>query len=621
MNETRPKWRDSLTLAALGVVYGDIGTSPLYTMNVVFSNDSGLEVSYTNVLGLLSLIFWSLLLVVTLKYMMFVLKADHEGDGGVIALATLLGYGRSMSRSHWLLLGVVASTLLIGDSLLTPAISVLSAMQGLELVSPRLEAYVPELTVVILLLLFTVQRRGTAAIGGLFGPIMAMWYLMLGVTGFTWILDMPTVLQAMNPLHALAFLSNDGWSTFLILGLVFLVVTGSEALYADLGHFGITPIRRTWWYLVWPALTLNYFGQGALLLSHPQHPVNVFFALTPHLLLVPMILFATLATVIASQAVITGAFSLFKQLAELGYFPHLQLKHTSAAQAGRIYVPAANWLMLGGTLLLVFLFQSPEALAGAYGLAIGGVSLITSILFLRYYRVTLGRSTLRASALGALFIGVDGAFLVALLSKLMSGALIIFVICGLLLIVMLTWHWGQRQIDEERLRVSPGIDEFLADEAVATAERTIGTALFLTKDPIGTPLSLLQNFRHNHVLHRENYLVIIEAQDRPRVPLEEKLTVTKLGRGFFSVTFRTGYMELPKFAIIRTLIEQSGYPMATDRLSVFASHTRITPNVSSGLAAWRARLFTVMTRNSPSMAMRLEIPEDELIEIGIPFDL
>jgi KUP system potassium uptake protein len=620
-SDVRWRWRSPLALTALGVVYGDIGTSPIYTMNVVFSRNSGIAVTDVNVLGVLSLIFWSLLLVVTIKYMALVLKASHEGDGGVIALATLLGRSVRRRRRRWLLAGVAASALLIADGMLTPAISVLSAVQGLELISPRLLDLVPVLTAAILVLLFAVQRRGTAVIGGLFGPLMLAWFACIAVIGLLWVLRMPTVTRAMSPTYALHFLSSGGWSAFFVLGSVFLVVTGSEALYADLGHFGLAPIRRTWFWLVWPALVLNYFGQGALLLSHPHHPGNTFFALVPPHLLAPLILLSTLATLIAAQAIITGSYSLLKQLAELGYLPHLRLRHTSALQSGRIYVAAANWLLLGGTLLLVLLFRSSDELASAYGLAIGGVTLITSVLFLRYFRQVLGRSRLATAGLGVLFLAVDGAFLAALLAKLLSGALVIFLISALLLGIMLTWRWGQERVRRQRRRLSPPVKAFVRGETAAAAARVPGNALFFSKEPVYLPASLMQNLRHNRVLHQENYLLYLEVQDQPRVRLEDKLAVEKLGAGFFRVLYRFGYMESPDFDTILALLEDSGYRVVRENLSVFVSRARFRYGSRKGPRAWRAKIYAFMERNSPGPALVFDIPENVLIEIGVQFEL
>ncbi len=624
MNEQkdhRGSWRHSLALGALGVVYGDIGTSPIYTMNVICSRESGIPVMYTNLLGVLSLIFWSLLLVVSLKYMYFVLKAQHQGDGGVIALATLLRRPDQEGTSRLLLLGIIACALLLSDGMLTPAISVLSAVQGLELVSTRLNPYVPALTLFILILLFAIQRRGTAAIGAWFGPVMLLWFLLLGLTGLLQIPQAPAVLQAVNPWFAFHFIETGGWAAFLILGSVFLVVTGSEALYADLGHFGLAPIRRTWLALAWPALVLNYFGQGALLLSHSAHPGNTFFALFPSPLLLPAIALATIATVIASQAVITGAYSLTRPLAELDYFPPWHTRHTSTHQSGRIYIAATNWLLMCGTLLLVVLFRSADGLASAYGVAIGGVSLITSLLYLVYYRQRLRHGRLRTTALGILLLGVDGAFLLALLAKLLSGALVVLLISALLLTVMLIWHWGRERVREEEHSQSLPIVEFLHSEPASSAERIPGTAVFLTRNPARIPPSLRQNFRHNRVLHRESYLLYIEVRKTPRFRLEEKFSIEKLGSGFFAVTYCVGYMETPRFEHVSALLEQSGYPIAGDNLSVFTSHTGFAYGDAGTLALLRARLYALMARNSPAFAMQLDIPQQALIEIGVQHQL
>ena len=614
--------RESLLLTALGIVYGDIGTSPIYTMNIVFSQAGGIPASAGNVLGILSLIFWSLLLVVSIKYMTFVLAADNDGDGGVIALATLLrrGGGRR-ARALFLLLGVVASALLIGDGMLTPAISVLSAVQGLELLSPGLAPWVPEITVLILAGLFVIQRRGTAAVGALFGPVMLAWFTVLAVTGAIWAVQVPLVFTALDPRHALAFFATNGWAGFVVLGTVFLVVTGSEALYADLGHFGRAPIRRTWLFLVWPALMLNYLGQGALLLASPDHPGNSFFALVPQHGLPALLVLATLATIIASQAIISGLFSLFRQLSELDYYPPLRVRHTSARHAGQIYVAQVNWLVMAGTVALVLLFRSADGLANAYGLAIGGVTLITSTLFLSWQRRVCRRGWLLLVLLGLLLVGVDLAFLSALVTKVFSGAQVILVISGVLLLIMLTWHWGQERVHIRNRQASPMLADFLASDALEQAERVPGTAIFLSSTPRVAPRSLQHNLRHNHVLHHETYLLRIRVEDAPRVPLAEKLTVESLGAGMFGALLRLGYMEQPRYDNILTLLEQSAYPPSSDRPSLFVSRARIDPGSVPRAARWRARLYAFMQRNTPSPALLLDAPPEQIIEIGVQHQL
>ncbi|MCG6940880.1 MAG: KUP/HAK/KT family potassium transporter [Thiohalocapsa sp.] len=614
--------RDSLLLTALGVVYGDIGTSPIYTMNIVFSPAGGLPVNGVNVLGILSLVFWSLFLVVSVKYMLFVLSADNDGDGGVIALATLLRrIGGQRARSLFLLLGVVASALLVGDGMLTPAISVLSAVQGLELLSPGFAPWVPELTVVVLLALFAIQHRGTATIGAVFGPVMLAWFLVLAVTGLLWALKAPLIFTALDPRYALLFFIDNGWAGFVILGTVFLVVTGSEALYADLGHFGRAPIRRTWLFLVWPALMLNYLGQGALLLAAPSHPGNSFFAMVPHNALPALILLATLATIIASQAIISGLFSLFRQLSELDYYPPIGVRHTSARHEGQIYIDSVNWLIMAGTIALVLLFQSSGGLANAYGLAIGGVTLITSLLFLAYLRRVRGRGWLALVLLGVLLLGVDLAFLTALLTKLFSGAQVILVISGALLLVMLTWRWGQERVHERNRLASPMLADFLCSEEVERAERVPGTAIFLSSTPSVVPRSLLHNFRHNQILHRETYLLRLRVEDVPRVPLKHKLTVESLGAGVFSALLRLGYMELPRHDNILTLLGHSAYPPSSEQPSLFLSRARIDLSSVRPAARWRARLYAFMQRNTPSPSLLLDAPPQQVIEIGVQHKL
>jgi KUP system potassium uptake protein len=612
----------SLLLTTLGVVYGDIGTSPIYTMNILFGPATGLTVDLVNVLGVLSLIFWSLVLVVGVKYMRFVLSADNDGDGGVIALATLLRRrGQRGAGSWFLLLGAIASALLVADGMLTPAISVLSAVQGLELLTPGLADLVPELTVLILIALFAIQPRGTAKVGGLFGPVMLIWFLVLAATGLVWVIQFPAVLGALDPRHAWRFFLVNGWTGFLLLGTVFLVVTGSEALYADLGHFGRRPIRLCWLFLVWPALLLNYFGQGALLLGSPGHPGNSFFALVPQPLLIWLIPFATLATVVASQAIVSGLFSLFRQLSKLDYYPQLRIQHTSASQAGQIYIGSINWLLMGGTLLLVLLFQSADALANAYGLAIGGVTLITSILFLTYRRRVQGQRWPSLLFLGVVFLGVDLAFLGALATKLLSGAQVVLVIAGALLLVMLTWRWGQERVRRGQHEEAPALTEFIASAEVRAAERVAGSAIFLTRTPQRVPQSLLHNLRHNHVLHRETYIWSIEIQDTPRVRLEDKLHVERLSGGFSAATQRIGYMESLRFEHMRSLLERSAYPPTNEPLSLFVSRARIGFNGVRPALRWRARLYAFMQRNTPSPAFLLQIPPERLIEIGVQYEL
>jgi KUP system potassium uptake protein len=520
-----------------------------------------------------------------------------------------------------LLLGVVASAMLIGDGLLTPAISVLSAIQGLELVAPQLTDVVPELTVLVLVALFAIQRRGTARVGKLFGPVMLVWFLLLAGTGIAWIYKMPGVLAAVDPRYAFWFFRDNGWTGFLTLGTVFLVVTGSEALYADLGHFGRRPIQLSWLFLVWPALMLNYLGQGALLLSAPTHPGNAFFGLVSGQWVIGLIGIATLATVIASQAIISGLFSLFRQLSDLDYYPQLRVSHTSARQPGQIYIGSINWLLMTGTLLLVLGFRSADALANAYGLAIGVVTLITSLLFLAFLRRVKRRGWLTIFALGILFLGVDLAFLAALSTKLFSGAQIIVVISGCMLLIMLTWRWGQNRLREGYQRAAPLLKDFVASEAVQSAARTPGSAIFLTHTARSVPRSLLHNFRHNRMLHHETYVLRVEIEDAPRVRLENKLEVERLGAGFFAAVLRLGYMERPRFDTILDLLSQTAYPPSAEHPSLFLSRARIgTANVRA-LIRWRARLYAFMQRNTPSPGFLLNAPPEQLIEIGVHYEL
>lgn len=612
----------SLILTAVGVVYGDIGTSPIYTMNILFGKIGGLPVDAVNVYGALSLVFWALVLVVGFKYMLFVLGADNQGDGGVIALSTLLRrHARLRSRSVVLILGLIASALLIGDALLTPAISVLSAVQGLERVAPELTAWVPEITILVLILLFSIQYRGTGTVGRLFGPVMLIWFLVLAGTGLYWIIQYPQILLALDPRHALGFFQQNGWIGFVTLGTVFLAVTGSEALYADLGHFGARPIRLSWLFLVWPALVLNYLGQGALLLTSSAHPGNSFFGLVPGHWVIGLIIIATVAAVIASQAVISGVFSLFRQLSKLDYFPTLHIKHTSAAQTGQVYIATINWLLMAGVVLLVLGFRTADDLASAYGLAIGGVTLMTSILFLVFLRRVKRRHWTLVLLLGLIFLSVDLVFLGALATKLLSGAQVILLISAGVLLVMFTWHWGQARLSALQRCQSPLLADFIAMQPVRTAVRTPGSAVFLTRDPDTVPKSLLHNFRHNQVLHHETYILQILIEDVPRVRLDEKFEIRRLGAGFFVAVLRLGYMEPPRFETILHLLEASEYPASSKGPSLFLSRVRVGCSRLNLIQRWRAMLYTFMKRNTPSPAFVFGVPPEQLIEIGVQFEL
>lgn len=613
-----------LSLAALGVVFGDIATSPLYAIRECFHGDYGIQATHANVLGVLSLMFWSLLLIVTLKYLTFILNADNRGEGGVIALTALVkSAGGRAGRAPWLLvtIGVFAACLLYGDGMITPAISVLSAVEGIRIITPVFQPYVVPLTIVILAGLFLMQHHGTARVGSLFGPVILLWLGVLAVLGTVQIAQCPEVLSAAVPWHGIHFLATNKLHGFVVLGAVFLVVTGAEALYADMGHFGRGPIRLTWVALVLPALVLNYFGQGALLLGRPEAASHVFYAMVPSWAMIPMVVLSTMATIIASQAVITGSFSLTRQAIQLGYLPRMAIRHTSAAQMGQIYVGPVNWPLMVSTIGLVIGFQSSGQLAAAYGVAVTSTMLITTILFYNVARRRWGWWRPVAGAVCGLFLVVDLAFFGANITKIVHGAWFPLVIGGLVFTVMLTWERG-REILAARLKdLTPSLAQFKESVDADPPQRINGQAVFLAGNPDIVPAALVHNLKHNKVLHSEIVFLHFRTEDVPRVPSLEKVDAEKLGGGFFRILAHYGFMEEPKIESVLALAREKGFEFKIDGASFFLGREKLSMGDRPHMSRWRCRLFLLMARNATDAAAFFQIPPDRVIEIGVQLEL
>jgi len=610
-----------LSLAALGVVFGDISTSPIYAIRECFYGEYGIAVSPVNVLGILSLMFWALVLIVGMKYLVFVFRADNHGEGGVMALTALVrGPNGSWRKGRGLGIvgvGLFAACLLYGDGMITPAISVLSAVEGIRILTPVFAPYVIPITVVILSGLFMIQRRGTARVGGLFGPVILVWLCFLAITGAAQVIRTPQVLAAVFPWYAARFLLFNKWQGFIVLGAVFLVVTGTEALYADKGHFGSRPIRLTWFALVWPALVLNYFGQGALLLGHPEASAHPFYAMIPSWAMVPTVLLATLATIIASQAVISGAFSMTGQAIQLGFLPRLEVHHTSASQIGQIYVAPVNWMLMACTIALVAGFQTSSKLAAAYGVAVTSTMIITTVLFFTLARKRWNWPLLWAAPLAGLFLMVDVPFFAANLGKILHGAWFPLVIGGAFFTLMLTWADGRRILAENLRRVMPPLHRFVVDLASHPVQKIDGDAVFLTGSPSAVPVALSKNVGHNRVVHSRTVLLHFKVQDIPRVPSLEKIRTEKIGGGFYRIQARYGFMEEPSLEKVFSLARDQGLDLDPETASFYIGRENLVMAEPPAIARWRARLFMFMSRNAADATSFFRLPPDRVIEIGV----
>jgi KUP system potassium uptake protein len=614
--------RAALTLLALGVVFGDIGTSPLYAVKETFAPSHGIPLTADNVLGGLSAIFWALMIVVSLKYVVLVMRADNRGEGGIMALIAL-AFASVKERKEWhgplLLAGVFGAALFYGDAVLTPAISVLSAVEGLEVGTSVLKPYVMPLAVGVLLALFLLQRRGTSVVGSLFGPICAMWFLALGAVGIWNIAKNPVVLGALNPLHAFGFVSGHGIASFVVLGSVLLAITGAEALYADMGHFGKSAVRIAWFGLVAPALVLNYFGQGALLIADPKAIDNPFYLAFPSWALYPMVALATAATVIASQATISGAYSITMQAIQLGYLPRMNIVHTSARMFGQIYIPAVNWLLLAVVTVAVVGFGSSSNLASAYGVAVMGTMLVTT--FLTFFVIHYGWGLPLALCVFAtgFFFFVDASFFSAAMFKVLEGGWFPLAMGALVFAVMTTWRRG-REILFERLRTSTvPLEPFLESLFRDLPQRVAGTSVFLTATPDVVPHALLHNLYHNKVLHERVVFLTVTVKDVPTVAIGDRVTVQALGHECYRVTLAFGFMDRPDvWHALSELGPPKGLEFDLMQTSFFLSRETVIPvvGVVGGMVLWRERLFATMARNSGSAVEYFNIPTNRVIELG-----
>lgn len=615
-----------LTLAALGVVYGDIGTSPLYTMKEAFGPSHGLLPDAVNVYGVLSLVTWSILLVVVAKYLVFILQADNNGEGGVLAMLALLLQNSeerigSRFRKVLILLGVFGTALLYGDGIITPAISVLGAVEGLDIVTPTLSKFVTEITLVILVALFAAQRFGTAKVGRAFGPLTLVWFLVIGTLGLASIIETPAVLHALNPLHGFRFLLHHGTGGFVALGAVFLSVTGAEALYADMGHFGKVPIRRAFFVVVLPALLLNYFGQGALLLRDPSAVANPFYKLAPSWFLIPLLIVATLAAIVASQALISGAFSLARQSIQLGYLPRMTIIQTSQEEYGQIYMPQINGALMFGTVCIVLGFQSSAALGAAYGIAVTGTMAITTLLFAAVARTRWNWPLWRVVALASFFFVVDFTFLGANVIKIADGGWVPLALAAALLLLMTTWKRGRIALQQMLQRAGLPLELMLDELGRRPAHRVPGTAVFLTSDNNGAPVVLLHHLKHNKALHEQVVLLSIVSSNVPTVPRDERATVRPLGHGFWRVTARYGFMESPDVPALLVQCAQAGIVARPMETSYYVGHERLLPTGTAPMARWRKRLFILMSRNAQSAAQFFQLPSNRVVEMGAQIEL
>ena len=607
-----------LSFTALGVVYGDIGTSPLYAVRECFHGHYGIEATPDNVFGVLSPVLWSLIVVVTIKYLVFVLRADNHGEGGVIALTALVGAclpAGSDRRRVALTVGLFAAALLYGDSMITPAISVLSAVEGIRIIAPRFEPYVIPVTVAVLVGLFALQRRGTRHIGTLFGPIMVVWFALLLVLGINSIVASPAILEAIGPWHGVRFLLRNGSHGFLVLGAVFLVVTGAEALYADLGHFGRRPIHFAWMAGVLPALLCNYFGQGALLLRDPSAARHPFYGLVPEWAHIPVVVLATVAAVIASQAVISGAFSLTKQAIQMGYLPRLRVIHTSGSAPGQIYIPQINVILLVATVALVVGFRSSSQLAAAYGVAVTTTMLITTVLMYVVARHRWGWSAWKAGVPIAIFLLIDLSFFAANISKIAHGAWFPLAIGGAAFVMMTTWKKG-RAILAQKLYADGQPPARFAHHLPADASRVPGKAVFLAGRPQVTPPALVHNLKHNHAIHEQVAVLTVLSEDRPRVPRDQKVSVEKLENGFFRIVAHYGFMEDPNVPHVLALAREQGLDFELDEVSFFLGRETLLPDRHPLMPVWRERIFAFMSRNAQGPTAFFGIPPEQVVELG-----
>jgi len=618
-----------LTLTALGVVYGDIGTSPLYAMRECFFGSHPVPPTHENVLGVLSLIIYALVLVISIKYVALVMRADNQGEGGILALTALVpglkgergvSARLAVGRPILIALGIFGTALLYGDGMITPAISVLSAVEGMEVVTPLLRPYVVPVTVVILVGLFVIQRYGTHRVGGLFGPIVIVWFATIATLGVIWIIREPVVLGAFDPRHAVTFFARNGLTGFAVLGAVFLVVTGGEALYADMGHFGKEPIRLAWFALVLPSLLLNYLGQGALLLLNPKatHP---FFQLAPTWALLPLVGIATVAAIIASQALISGAFSITRQAMQLGLAPRLDVEHTSAHEIGQIYVPQVNWALMFACVFIVIGFGSSSDLAAAYGIAVTLTMVITVLLLYVVMTERWKWPKPVTVAVMALFLVIDLAFFGANALKVLQGGWVTLVVALAIFTLMTTWKTGRRLLAERLAARAIPLEEFMATVAAVQPARVPGTAVFMTAQPTGTPPALAHNMRYNKVLHEHVVVLTVATAQVPHVPANERVSVQPLGYDMFNVRVQYGFMEDPNVPEALLQARDLGVTIDLDDLTYFLGRETIIVTRKRGMAIWREKLFVLMARNAVRATAFFRLPPERVVELGVQVEM
>jgi len=609
----------ALTLGALGVVYGDIGTSPLYTMKEIFSPALGIPLDARHLIGAVSVIFWGLMMVVTLKYVLLILRADNRGEGGIMALTALAAKAAGSSpqrRLILLLIGVFGAALFYGDSVITPAISVLSAVEGLEVVMPAFKPYVLPICAAVLIGLFAVQRFGTGLVGKMFGPVIVVWFGVLAVTGMIEIAQQPAILAALNPLNAFAFLSAQGWHMFVAVGAIVLAFTGAEALYADMGHFGKRPIQYAWVGMVLPALAINYMGQGALLMRDPTALENPFYRMFPSAWLMPAVVLATLATVIASQAVISGAYSMTKQAVQMGLLPRMQVHYTSAKEAGQIYMPEVNWLLLASVLLAVFGFGSSSAMASAYGIAVTVTMLITTLLTFFVIRHGWNYPLPVAIAVTSVFMALDLLLVVSCSLKFFQGGWFPLVLGIGIFIVMATWRRGRELLIESIRHDDPELLPFVTALSSDNVHRVPRTAVYTVANPGTVPQALMHNLKHNQVLHERNLILTVVFHGVPWIPFDERVEVQSLVPGFWKVQVNYGFMNTPDIPKALELCKSKGLPINLFETSYFLSREIVVPTRGAGMAHWREALFALMSRNAGSVAGFFRLPNNCVIELG-----
>ena len=610
-----------LTLTAIGVVYGDIGTSPLYTIRECFFGTHSVPPTYENVLGVLSLILYALFIVISVKYIAIVMRADNQGEGGILALTALVPTSAATPRSVLIGLGIFGAALLYGDGMITPAITVLGAVEGLKVATPLFDSYVVPISVVILIAIFFIQQYGTHRVGRLFGPVMVIWFITIAALGVSWIARRPAVLGALDPRHAFRFFGEHGLHGFAVMGAVFLAVTGGEALYADMGHFGRRPIRLAWFTLVLPSLVLNYFGQGALLLENADAAEQPFFMLAPSWALLPLIVIATCAAIIASQALISGAFSLTRQAIQLGYSPRLDIAHTSSREIGQVYVPQVNWLLMLATIAIVIGFKSSSALAAAYGIAVTMTMIITVILLHIVATERWKWPVPLALCVSGIFLAIDGAFFGANVLKITHGGWLPIVIAGVLFTLMTTWKSGRRILFERLTERAIELGDFMAVVTAHPPTRVPGTAVFMTAQPRGTPPALAHNLRHNKVLHDNVVVLSVTTTQVPHVPVDEQVVVHELGSGVYNVAVKYGFMQDPDVPEALRLARKKGLPITDDDVTYFLGRETIIVTTRPGMATWREKLFVLMSRNAVRATAFFHLPPERVVELGVQVEM